>query len=147
MKATKGDGRPLPQPTDLSSPFWDACRQHLLIVQRCQACAAYIFPPQDFCRNCFRDTLSWVPVVGRGTVYSYTVIWRPQTPAFMAPYVVAIVDLAEGYQMMSNVIGCRWEDVKVGLEVEVDFDDRTDAISLPVFRPLIKPQSAGETDT
>jgi uncharacterized OB-fold protein len=129
------DQRPLPKPNYLSQPFWDACRQHRLTVQRCRECGGYIFPPQDFCRFCFSDRLEWAEASGRGTVYSFTVIWRPQTPAFQIPYVAAIVDLAEGYQMVSNVVDCPWQDVRVGLPVEVTFEDRSETISLPVFRP------------
>jgi len=135
MIKPQADLRPLPQPTHLSAPFWKLCLEHRLTCQRCDECGTYVFPPQDFCRSCFKDALEWIDVSGGGTVYSYTVIWRPQTPAFEAPYVVAIVDMAEGYQMMANVIGCAWEDVKVGLAVEVVFEDRNDTISLPMFRP------------
>ena len=126
---------PLPRTTAISRPFWDACRRHQLMVQRCDACGCFIFIPQDFCRHCLSQDLTWVPSSGRGRVYSYTVVWRPQTPAFPVPYVVAIIDMDEGYQMLSNVVGCPTETVFIGMPVEVVFEDASPEISLPKFRP------------
>jgi uncharacterized OB-fold protein len=62
-------------------------------------------------------------------------VWRPQTPAFEVPYVVAIVDVDEGYQMMTNIVGCKPDDVRVGMRVEVEFRRMSDEITLPYFRP------------
>jgi hypothetical protein len=78
--------------------------------------------------------LEWVPASGRGTLYSYTIVWRPQTPAFEVPYTVGIIDLEEGYYMLSNVVECGVEDVKVGMALNVTWLD-LDGATLPVFRP------------
>lgn len=124
---------PVPIPTPVSEPFWAACRRQTLIVQRCGRCGACTFPPQMFCRSCLAESLEWVPVTGTGSVYSYTVIWRPQTAAFEAPYVVAIIELDEGYVMLSNVVGSPPEDVTVGARVHVVWDEVTADITLPKF--------------
>lgn len=127
--------RPLPRPTAVSRPYWDACARHELTVQRCRACARLVFIPQAFCRWCLSPELEWVPSSGRGTLYSYTVIWRPQSPAFAPPYVAGIIRMDDGYDMMSNIVGCDPDDVRVGMPLEVTWQDERDGISLPVFRP------------
>jgi hypothetical protein len=72
---------------------------------------------------------------GKGAVYSYTVVWRPQTPDFEVPYVVAIVDLDEGVQMMTNIVDVDPAEVHVGMRVEVEYRKMSDEITLPYFRP------------
>jgi uncharacterized OB-fold protein len=130
-------GIPLPRPTAVSQPFWDACKRGELLFQRCERCGTANFLPTAACRACLSGELQWVHSDGRGTVYSWTVVHRPQTPAFAVPYAVAIIDLDEGYQMMSNLIGLPPEDVAVGLRVRVDFREITTEITLPYFRPLV----------
>jgi uncharacterized protein len=73
---------------------------------------------------------------GRGKVLSFTVVRRPVSPAFAQeiPYIVALVTLEEGPQMMTNIVGCAPEDVTIGMPVEVIFEDWTDTISIPKFR-------------
>ena len=72
---------------------------------------------------------------GRGTVYSWTISWQPPSPGFVVPYAPVIVDLEEGYQMLSNVVDCDTADVAVGLDVEVSFCPVAEGVSLPYFRP------------
>ncbi len=132
-------GIPLPRPTVVSQPYWDGCRRGELLFQRCRACSAIAFNPSPACRRCLSPELAWEPSAGHGSVYSWTVVHRPQTPAFTVPYAVAIVDLDEGYQMMTNVIACTPEDVHVGLRVRVEFRVIDDEITLPYFVPLSSP--------
>lgn len=126
---------PLPRPTLLSQPHWDGCRAGKLRVQRCDGCALYVFIPQPLCPRCLGTQLSWVDTSGLGTVYSYTVVHRPQRPEFAVPYVVAIVELDEGFHMLTNLVECRPEDVEVGMPVVVHFQRMSDAITLPYFKP------------
>ncbi len=126
---------PLPQPTPLSRPHWEGCRQGVLRVQRCSACGAYVFIPQPVCTSCQSRALEWVESSGRGTVYSYTTVHRPPRPQFETPYVVAIVELEEGCHMLTNVVDCPPGEVGVGMPVEVTFRAITDEITLPFFRP------------
>ena len=126
---------PLPQPTPLSRPHWEGCREGVLRVQRCSACGAYVFIPQPVCTGCQSDALEWVESSGRGTVYSHTTVHRPPRPEFETPYVVAIVELEEGWHMLTNVVDIPPGDVGVGMPVEVTFRAVTDEITLPLFRP------------
>jgi uncharacterized OB-fold protein len=126
---------PLPRPTRLSKPFWDACREERLLVQRCQDCQTYVFIPQPCCGNCLGENLEWVESSGRGTLYSFTTVHRPQQPSFEVPYTVVIVELEEGYHMLSNLVGVEPDDVAIGTPLEVVFEKRNDEITLPLFRP------------
>ena len=126
---------PLPQPTELSQPYWDACRRGELIVQRCDDCGEHVFIPQVACTRCFSSNLSWVPSRGRGTVYSFTVVHRPQQPDFAVPYVVAIVEMEEGWYTLTNIVGCDPQAVRIDMPVEVDFRAMSDMITLPFFHP------------
>jgi hypothetical protein len=129
------DSIPLPRPTRLSRPHWDGCREGVLRVQRCRACGQLVFIPQPICTRCQADALDWVASSGRGVVYSYTVVHRPPRPTFAAPYVVAIVELEEGWHMLTNLIDVAPEAVRVGLPVAVRFRPMSPDITLPYFGP------------
>jgi hypothetical protein len=130
-----GPGIPLPQPTPLSAPHWEGARRGELMVQRCRACGGHVFIPQPVCTHCFATDLEWVQSSGRGTVYSYTTVHRPQQPAYDVPYVAAIIELEEGWYMLSNVIGVEPSEVHVDMAVEVEFHEASGEITLPYFRP------------
>lgn len=127
--------KPLPTPTAISEPFWDGCRRGELLAQKCLDCGGLTFIPQLACSHCFSSKLEWAKGSGRGSVYSYTVVWRPQTPSFEVPYVVAIVELEDGYQILTNIVDCDPSQVHVGMPVEVDFRPASEEIVLPYFRP------------
>jgi len=128
--------KPLPEPTEVSRPFWEACRRHELRIQRCQKCGLLIHYPKVHCPNDGHDRFDWVQMSGRGSVYSFVVAQRAFHAGFKPelPYVVAVIELEEGPRMMSNVIGLDPDDVYIGLPVEVQFEDASDTISLPKFR-------------
>jgi uncharacterized OB-fold protein len=130
------EGIPLPQPTVISEEFWDGCVRGELMFQRCGQCGRAIFNPAPICRWCTSNELTWEKSDGTGTVYSWTVVWRPQTPAFETPYVVAIIDVDEGYQMIANIIGCEPEDVAPGMKVAVEFHPIGGGMSQPYFKPI-----------
>jgi uncharacterized OB-fold protein len=100
-------------------------------------CGRAIFEPAPICRWCTSTSLEWQRSAGLGTVYSWTMAWRPQSPAFRTPYAPAIIDMDEGYQILSNVIDCEDGDVHAGLPVEAVFHSYGD-ITLPYFRPVGK---------
>ena len=127
--------KPLPKPSPTSRPLWDAARRHELTIQRCGACREYIFYPRDRCPKCFSDKLGWERVSGRGKVYSYTVVRRASSRHFAdAPYVLAIVQLAEGPRMTSNIVAPP-DQVRVEMPVQVFFDDVTPDRTLVKFKP------------
>jgi uncharacterized OB-fold protein len=129
--------KPLPVPTPESQPFWDAVRRHELRLQRCQACGQFWFPPSNVCPECLSPAWAWELVSGRGTVFSFVVMHRAYHPGFKdaLPYNVAVIELEEGPRLVSNVVDCRNEELYVGMPVEVAFDDVTDTVTLPKFRP------------
>ena len=126
---------PMPRPTVFSQPFWDACKRGELTFQRCNACGGIVFIPQAACTHCLSPDLRWERSAGKGAVYSWTVVWRPQTPAFEIPYAIAIIDVDEGYQMMTNIIDVDPSTLEVGQRVEVSFHKMNDEITMPYFRP------------
>ncbi len=124
----------LPHATSATSaPFWRGCAEGVLRYQRCQACDEANFPPSEHCRNCLSDKLSWAVSEGEGEIYSWTVVHRPVTPEFQAPYAPAIVTLREGYQMLTNVVGVHIDDLKVGMPVRVEFHAVDGDFTLPYF--------------
>jgi uncharacterized OB-fold protein len=128
-------GKPLPNPSPISRPFWEAARRHELMLQQCGACGKFIYYPRPRCPHCFSDRLEWKPVSGRGTVYSYTVARYSPAPAFKElPFVVAIVELAEGPRMTTNIVAPP-EQVEIGMPVTVEFEDATPECTLVKFRP------------
>ncbi|MHB1128098.1 MAG: Zn-ribbon domain-containing OB-fold protein [Bacillota bacterium] len=130
--------KPLPEPDSDSRYFWEQALAHRLVVQYCSSCQSFFFYPRSFCPECLSLEIEWKEVAGRGAVYSYTVIRRSPSPAFQqdVPYVLALVELAEGVRLMSNVVGCPPESVKVGMPMEVVFEDVTENVSLPKFKPV-----------
>ncbi len=131
---TQPRAKPLPRPSPLTQPFWDACKRGELLVQQCKDCQGLTFIPQHACSKCLSPNLTWVQSAGKGKVYSHTTVWRPQMPAFEVPYVVAIIDMDEGYRMMTNIIDCDPAQVRVGMPVQVAFRKASEEITLPYFR-------------
>ena len=127
----------LPRINEMSRPYWEGAKRHELLLQKCQECGHYRYPPGETCPSCLSDKLEWVKVSGRGSVYTWTVFHQAYHPAYKddIPYAVVVVELEEGPRMITNLMDCRIEDIKVGMPVEVVFDDVTEEVSLPKFRP------------
>ena len=121
-----------------AKPFWANLREHQLTVQRCSACRIFFrFPPQAHCPSCLSSNYEWVPLSGRGKVYSHVTYHRAWDPAYQdkVPYNVSLVETDEGVRMVSNVVNCRPEEVFIGMAVEVVYEDFED-YTLPKFRPV-----------
>src|SRR5437870_2843830 len=101
----QGPGIPVPRPSRVSAPYWEGCRLGELRFQRCAGCGSAVFQPSVICPACRGRDLRWVVSGGRGKLYSWTVVWRPQTPAFTVPYAPAIVEIDEGFHLVTAVIG------------------------------------------
>ena len=130
--------KPLPVLQPWSEPFWEGTRAHKLLIQECQACGVKIFYPRKACPECWSSELGWSAASGRGKVFSHTVTLGGVEAKFAddLPYVLAMVDLEEGIRMMGNVVECDPEEVSIGMEVEVVFQQVTDEITLPQWRPV-----------
>ncbi len=128
--------KPLPQPTPWSKPFWDGCKKRKLLIQQCKSCKKYIFYPKLFCPFCLSPDLAWAEATGRGKIYSYTIVHSYQPSEFSedVPYVVAVIELDEGVQMMSNIVDCKPDEIRCDMKVEVVFDKINEKFSLPKFK-------------
>ena len=131
--------KPVPVPDDLSRPFWDGARRHELVVLRCAACGCYVHHPRPSCPRCAGGELRPTRVSGRGTLYSFTVSHYVGAPGFEdeVPYVIVIVELEEqvGLRIVGNLRDCPRDAVRVGMPLEVLWEDVTPEITLPQFRP------------
>jgi hypothetical protein len=129
--------KPLPRVDEESRGYWEALARHELYFQRCRDCGTKRFYPRALCPRCLSPAIDWVRASGHGSVYSFTITYQNQAAGFReeVPYVLAIVELAEGIRLMTNVVGCPPEQVRIGMPVEVVFDDVTPEITLPRFRP------------
>ena len=129
--------KPLPQVNADNRPFWEACREHRLKIQQCESCGHLRWPPAFLCPRCHSQQTKWAAVSGKGSIYTYAVYHQAFQPGFEeeVPYVVAIIELAEGPRMMTNIIDCDPEALCCGLPVEVKWEDATEEWSIPRFRP------------
>jgi uncharacterized OB-fold protein len=128
--------RPDPTPNTTSAKFWNSAAHGVLQLQYCRACDRSIFYPRERCPYCWSAALVWREATGRGVVASYTIAHRPGHPAFAgdAPFVIALIDLEEGPRMLSNVVGCDCDTVRIGLPVTVHWTERGE-FTLPQFAP------------
>lgn len=140
----------LPQPTEETLPYWEACRRHELQIQYCNDCRRYYFYPRPFCRWCMSRNTEWRKVSGRGKLHTHVINYRPARGFENdAPYVIAVIELDEGPRMMTNLLdieidlsvepsGLRRKDgseLKIDDAMEVVFEDVNAEITLPKFRP------------
>jgi uncharacterized OB-fold protein len=128
--------KPLPVIETWNAPYWRAAKRHEFVAQQCRACGYIHLPPGPVCTNCLSADQGWARLSGKGTIYSYGIYYQLWHPGFKEdiPYNVALIQLAEGPQIISQVVGCKNEELGCGLEVEVVFDDITTEITLPKFR-------------
>lgn len=132
--------KPLPHADIDSQPFWDGCKLHQLRAQRCNDCQRYRWPPQAFCPECNSWNFEWTLLAETGKVATFVVVHYAAVTAFQPdlPYVVThiAIDGTDGrVELVSNLIGCPWQEVKVGMPVQAVFDDVTPEVSLVKFRP------------
>jgi uncharacterized protein len=115
--------------------FWTGLRNHELLIQRCAECGTLRNPPRPMCPHC--QSLDWDTVAssGRGTVYSYVMPHYPPLPFLEYPYVVVLVELAEGIRLVSNLVGIEPQHIEVGMPVEVCFESFDGDLVLHQFRP------------
>jgi uncharacterized OB-fold protein len=129
--------KPLPHLDEENRPWWEALKRHELYVQKCRACGDLRYYPRAQCTSCLSPQTEWVRCSGRGKVYTFTATYQNQAPGFREtlPYIMAYVELDEGLKMLTNLVECRPEEVKIGMPVEVVFADVTPDVTLAQFRP------------
>ncbi len=131
--------KPLPEFRPETKPYWEAAKRHELVLPKSKTDNRFFFYPRAL--SPFEDMtqeIDWEKASGRGKVWTYSVHHMGPTPAYKGepPYVVALVELDEGVKMMTNIVECDPSEVKIGMEVEVVFDDVTEEVTLPKFRPV-----------
>lgn len=129
--------RPLPRfPEPDTQAFWEATKAHTLRYQVCNACGGLVFFPRRHCTHCTSVDLRWESSKGEGTLYTYTIIRQNGHPYFRAklPYVIAYVDLDEGFRMMTELVGIDdLSQLDCGKRVRLDWEEHEE-VNLPVFR-------------
>ena len=139
----KAKPKAAPVPTPETQPYWDAAAAGELRIQRCADCGIAYFYPRPICPSCGSGNVEWFTASGRATLYSYVINHRP-APGFEAdaPYAIAVVQLAEGPRMMTNLVGVAPtpEALELDMELRVAFEQRGE-LSLPVFTPVDSEES------
>jgi uncharacterized OB-fold protein len=133
----------LPAPAPLVLPevkaFWDATAEGRLLLPRCEDCQTVFWYPRPYCPACASLRIAWFEASGRGSIYSFTVNRRGQADLSAyreaGVYVLAYVELEEGVRVMTNIVDCDPDSVKIGQPVEVVFHDTGQGTALPRFRP------------
>jgi uncharacterized OB-fold protein len=122
---------PVPESDALSRIYWQGIQREELMVQRCNACSGWQWGPEWICHRCHSFDLGWVPVEGRGRIYSWERVWHPVHPALKdhGPYIVVLVELpdAGNIRMIGNLVGDPEQEVTIGAEVEAVFEHHRDA--------------------
>jgi uncharacterized protein len=137
MSKYRHQSQPIPVPTPVTQPFWDATKEHRLMLQRCANGHTFYYA-RTHCPECLSNDLAWVQASGRGKLYSYTVARRPQSPEFAedVPYIVAAITLEEGPRMTSLLVDADPDNVAIDGPVEVAWDDVSAELAMPFFRPV-----------
>jgi uncharacterized OB-fold protein len=129
--------KPLPAISSLNKPFWEGLKRRELRMQHCDGCGKTWYPPSPLCPNCWSREFTWTRLSGRGQVSSWVVFHQSYFRGYDGeiPYNVAEVELEEGPRLLTNLVGVKHEQIRVGMAVEVVFDDVTDEITLAKFQP------------
>jgi len=131
------DLRPVPEPDELSRPYWEAAARREAVLPRCAACGQYDLPPDIVCRRCGSTEPAWryEPVSGRGTIRSWTLVRQAFLPGLDTPYVLVDVELDEqdDLRTIARLLDGAAATLAVGDRVETDFEE-AGAWAVPVFR-------------
>ena len=137
--ATAADYPPIPEVDNLTSFFWEGVANHQLLILRCGDCGTYIHYPRPICPKCYSmDNLAPERVSGRGTIYSHTTTVQPFHPYFVdkVPYNLIVVALEEdeNIRITSNLVDLPNDDIRIGMPVEVTFQEVAPGLTLPLFK-------------
>ncbi len=124
---------PAPVVNPENKSFFDAASNGKLLIKKCSACGEHHYYPRAICPHCFSDQTSWTESSGNGTIYSYSVM-RRGTPV---PYAIAYVTLAEGVTMLTNIVDCDLDAIRIGQAVRVVFKQTEGGAAVPMFVPKV----------
>ena len=111
--------------------FWDAARENRFLIPVCTACGKVHWYPRAICPFCASDKIAWRDASGRGAIYTFSVMRRAKEP-----YVIAYVTLAEGPTMMTNIVDCDFDALRIGQPVAVVFKATENGQPVPMFKPV-----------
>jgi uncharacterized protein len=143
--STAAPAKPVPVPDEHSAPFFDGALNGTLMLRRCRACNTYMSPIAGIgapvrprCVTCFSGDLEWAPAGGRATLYSFVIMHQLYDEAFAAdiPYNIAVVETEEGVRLTSQVVDCPNAALGIGMALEVVFEQLSDSVAVPKFRPV-----------
>ena len=136
---TQQYNKPIPVPQGESDEYWNKAKEGELWLRNCNSCGNAYFYPRDISPCCFSKDTSWIKASGKASLHTYAIVHRAPHPGFAqdAPFVVAIVDLEEGPRMPTNIVidDPTPENLQIGMALEVIFEDISDKIALPKFKP------------
>ena len=124
--------RPSPLPDRDTAPFWEAQNNHELQFQRCTGCETVRYPVGPLCPECHSFDFEWITSSGRGTIYSYTVVWHQTHPAFAPPYTVLLVEMEEGPRIIAQLQASEDARFAIDTPVHIEWEDHPGQ-ALPVF--------------
>jgi uncharacterized OB-fold protein len=136
--------KPVPVISGETRPFWEACQRGQYLVQKCEDCGRAQAYYRGSCAFCWSPNVRDVVASGRGTVWTYTVTYENRTPGFRedAPYILAVIELEEGVQVLGNIVECAIDRVGIGLAVRATFVD-AGGTPVPMFAPLDPGEATG----
>ena len=117
-------------------PYFDAAAEGKLLIKKCADCGKFHHYPRSLCPYCFSDKVQWVQAKGTGEIYTYSVTRRGTA----IPYCIAYVTLDEGVRMMTNIVDCDLDTIRIGQKVKVVFKKTEAGMAVPVFAPIQSPQ-------
>ncbi len=138
MNAQTTQPKPMPEPTPVSQPFWDALAEGRVLIQYSPSAGEYVFYPRTLAPRTLADDLEWREISGRGTVYTFTVADRPTAPPWVdaVPQLLAVVEWDEGPRVSTELVGVEPADIRIGMRVEPVFDrDADSGMTLLRYRP------------
>lgn len=128
--------RVLPEPDEATEFYWQAATRRELQILRCRACRFYVHQPRDVCPRCGSKEMAAEQVSGRGTIYTYTIAHHGAA-GIAVPFALVLVELEEqkDLRVLANLVDCPLEEIRIGMPVDVTFEDAGGGVTLPQFRP------------
>ena len=134
--------KPFPYIDEDSAPFYEGAKQHKFMMFRCKKCGAWYWP-KTYCRNHDNESMfgnmEWAEASGKGKIFTFGIVHEVFHPGFKddVPYVFAMAEMDEGPMFGSRVVGCEPYDVKIGMPVEVVYEDvPEEGFTLPYLQPI-----------
>jgi uncharacterized protein len=129
--------RPTPVLTVDNAFYWQGAARGELLVQACGECGKLAHPPSPLCPSCHSRNRTTQEMSGKGRISSFMIVHHPPNPWFEMPIPVVVIELEEGPEVVSNVVGMALDAIDIGLEVEVLFAATDDPdVAVPIFRPV-----------